>query len=187
MKKMKITSREIVISTLGSLGAMFIVWVLGLLVSLCIAWVDPTHQIFTKDGFNWSWDTLKILLCTPIPMWVVLTLLSVAAIVVVVCRTLKNPPFLKETEMIVRGLRRTWEWEYDNDEKRYMVCRLNSYCPECDEVLTSFMDGYNCVNGHHYTSNQIGYTIIFDAIVNTLRNKYPKYRNLIGRYHSPYG
>lgn len=187
MRKMKITSREIIISTIGSLGASFIIWFLGIIAAAIIAATNPTGTIFSKDGFNWSWETLKTLLCIPIPMWAMLSVISAIAIIIIVCRTLKRPPFLKERESIVGGLRRTWEWEYDNETKRYMVIRLKTYCPECGSVLTCSHGGYDCINGHHYNTQDVGFTVVLDAIVNNLQNQYPKYRDLISRHHTLYG
>lgn len=186
MRKIKITFREVLISTLGSLGAMLIVWLLGILISVVIAKIDPAGKLFTEQRFNWSWETFKTLLCTPIPMWSILTFLSVVVLIFVLYRTFRNPPFLKEREMIVGGLRRRWEWEYDKESKRYVVHSLNTYCPECGAVLTA-ANGYTCISGHHFTHDQIGYITVLDAIVDSLQKQYPKYRDLIGRYHTLYG
>ncbi len=183
---MKITYRDVLNNTIGSLGAMLVVWVLGLLVSAFIDAVDPTGKIFHDGCINWSWDTFKTLLCTPIPLWIVLTFISVAVFIIVFRRKLRNPPFLKEREMNVGGFRRTWEWEYDKENKRYMVYRLNTYCPDCGALLTCSMDGYNCVKSHHYDTQDIAYTNTLDAIVDSLQKKYPKYRDFIGRHHTLY-
>lgn len=184
---MKITSRDIMISTIGSLGSTLVIWILGIITSVIKEASVKDSKIFTEDGIDWSWSTIKTLLSIPVPMWIVLTLLSLVVLIFVFRWTLKNPPFLKEREMNIGGLLRRWEWEYDKESKKYLIYRLSTYCPVCGAVLTCSPNGYDCVNNHHYDTLDIAYTITIDAIVDALQEQYPKYRDFIDRHHTLYG
>lgn len=158
----RIPIKDIIVNTIGILISNSIVWGVGYLFSKVTSPID--------------------FLTTSIPLWFLLTLLSFEILIYFIHKLLTTrPPFLKEHEMRVNNLSCSWIWKHDEEVKRYCICDLEFYCPQCGSILSleQYEREYHCVNGHSISLEDIKYTETLNYIVDLLRKQYPKYRDMI--------
>lgn len=167
--KNKPSLHDIIVSTLGSIISATIIWLFGGLISIL-------YQIYNGADIR-----LHNLFTISVPLWSVLLFLSILAIGLIIFRMRRKPlPFLKEHEMTVGNLKRTWRWKYDSQSKQYVIYNLQSYCPQCGKILTCELyarPAYQCINGHGLAD--VNYSKALNSIVETLRSQYPQYRDII--------
>lgn len=165
-----ITKRELVIGTLtGITGNIGYAFVLGL-----------------KEQSDTFCQAIKNILCAPIPLWVFIIAILVAAFVVFIMveyrrRKSRSLPFLDVTERDYKGFTFQWVWRINTKTGKYEMDDFWPLCPQCHQQLRVEMydsiRGYHCTNGHVYDLN--GLLNIKRDLVHELRREFKDYTHLI--------
>lgn len=164
-------SKELWIGAAGSILATILLSIVNGIIP------DNWKEIF-------SFEFIDEFFTQPIPLYWILILVFAISIIIYLRRTKREPAFIKETSCKMGELTWHWRWEYDKNDKLWVMNDYYPLCPDCGkELRMGYGDqDHSCVNGHHYQIQD--YLKMKGQIVTDIANKYPKEADKI--YRSPY-